>query len=299
MIASLLSACTYLDDRKTFSRERNKMHARKTRQRKKEQMKTLEAKVDLLKSRQIELTRLIDEKNTANILVELHSNSDDTNSTDPRVEALLKRSQEEIPDASRVPELPALILPGQHTNRLGKTNVVTEYPDDGIDYELLAKDRATCSQDELDKIRRERNRMHAKRTRDRKRIFVEEMEKIIAQLEAENLVLETHLESITDGVSSLGSHHDAGSDTPSLGASPVFGSTNSSVIPSIDLLGKACESEFERLISSSKNKRSSDERSTASTSSLSGLSTNGNDDGQVMSEEASPEKRAKIASASN
>ena len=296
MIASLLSACTYLDDRKTFSRERNKMHARKTRQRKKEQMKTLEAKVDLLKSRQIELKRLIDEKNTANILVELHSNSDDTNSTDPKVEALLKRSHEEIPDASRVPELPALILPGQHTNRRGKTNVVTEYPDDGIDYELLAKDRATCSQDELDKIRRERNRMHAKRTRDRKRIFVEEMEKIIAQLEAENLVLETHLESITDGVSSLGSH-DAGSDTPSLGASPVFGSTNSGVIPSIELLGKACESEFERLISSSKNKRPSDEMSTASTSSLSGLSTN--DDGQVVSEEASPEKRAKIVSASN
>lgn len=293
MIASLLSACTYLDDRKTFSRERNKMHARKTRQRKKEQMKTLEAKVDELKSRQIELKRLIDEKNTANILVELHSNSDDTNSTDPKVEALLKRSHEEIPDASRVPELPALILPGQHTNRRGKTNVVTEYPDDGIDYELLAKDRATCSQDELDKIRRERNRMHAKRTRDRKRIFVEEMEKIIAQLEAENLVLETHLESLTDGVSSLGSH-DSGSDTPSLGASPVFGSSNSGVIPSIELLGKACEPDIERLFS--KNKRSSDEISTASTSSLSGLSTN--DDGQG-SVEASPEKRAKIASDSN
>ncbi|GFH44598.1 hypothetical protein CTEN210_01072 [Chaetoceros tenuissimus] len=270
------------------SRERNKMHARKTRQRKKEQMKTLEAKVDELKSRQVELKRLIDEKNTANILVELHSNSDDTNSTDPNVEALLKRSHEEIPDASRVPELPALILPGQHTNRRGKTNVVTEYPDDGIDYELLAKDRATCSQDELDKIRRERNRMHAKRTRDRKRIFVEEMEKIIAQLEAENLVLETHLESITDGVSSLGSH-DSGSDTPSLGSSPVFGSSNSGVIPSIELLGKACEPDIERLFS--KNKRSSDEISTASTSSLSGLSTN--------DEEASPEKRAKIASASN
>lgn len=186
------------------SRERNKMHARKTRQRKKEQMKTLEIQVEDLKNRQIQLKLQIEEKNTANILVELYKCEEDgaASSTDPFVEELLKRSSEDIPDASKIPELPALILPGQHSHKRkvqeGGVDVIQEYPDDGIDYKLLSKDRSTCSQEELDKIRRERNRMHAKRTRDRKRIFMEEMENMIKQLEGENKLLEKHLETISD-----------------------------------------------------------------------------------------------------
>jgi hypothetical protein len=50
-----------------------------------------------------------------------------------------------------------------------------KFPDDGIDYALLSRDRNKCTPAELDQIRRERNRMHAKRTRDRKKIFVEEV----------------------------------------------------------------------------------------------------------------------------
>ena len=34
-----------------------------------------------------------------------------------------------------------------------------------IDHELLTKDKSTCSSSELEMIRRERNRMHAKKTR--------------------------------------------------------------------------------------------------------------------------------------
>ncbi len=237
----LLNACTYLDDRKTYSRERNKMHARKTRQRKKEQMKTLEAQVEELKSRQVDLKRSIEEKNTASILVELFNKCEDDAAitADPRVETLLKRPTDEIPDSSKVPELPTLILPGQHSTRRGMTNVVTEYPDDGIDYKLLAKDRSTCSQEELDRIRRERNRMHAKRTRDRKRIFVEEMEKIINQLKDENTMLEKHLLSISD------------SATPTLGRSPALSASTpiGTPVPNIEMLGKACEHEIVELLS--------------------------------------------------
>ena len=249
---SLLTACSYLDDRKTFSRERNKMHARKTRQRKKEQMKTLETQVEELKSRQVELKRHIEEKNTASILVELFTKCEDDAAVtlDPKVDTLLKRSTDEIPDTSNVPELPALILPGQHSNRRGKANVVTRYPDDGIDYKLLAKDRSTCSQAELDRIRRERNRMHAKRTRDRKRIFVEEMEKIIKQLKCDNSLLEKHLDTISDS---------SASGTPTLGRSPSLGATSTPIgtlVPNIDLLGKACENDIAELFSLRATKRS-------------------------------------------
>lgn len=188
------------------SRERNRMHARKTRQRKKEHMQLLQKRAEDLKSEQISLKQIINEKNTASILVGMFAtsknNSAETNSANAMVDELLKRPSDEIPDVSRIAELPALILPGQHSKRrLSKDGEDSEgppipfdqYPNDGIDYKLLGKDRSKCTPAELDKIRKERNRMHAKRTRDRKRIFMEEMEDIIRQLENENKFLEDHL----------------------------------------------------------------------------------------------------------
>merc|ERR1712232_257526 len=83
----------------------------------------------------------------------------------------------------------------QSLSQLGN-EVQERFPDDGIDYDLLRKDRSTCTPAELDKIRRERNRMHAKRTRDRKRIFMEEMEDMIKELEGENALLQNHMTSL-------------------------------------------------------------------------------------------------------
>jgi hypothetical protein len=190
------------------------MHARKTRQRKKLAMQSLQHSLDELKEEQIRLLQAINEKNTANILVGLFSRrGSDGIAEDPNVEMLLRRSPEEIPDASKIPELPALILPGHHNNSK-KAKITGAWsssdneadddtfpqhlalPDDGIDYQLLGKDRSKCTPEELDQIRRERNRMHAKRTRDRKRLLMEEMEKIIKKLEDENQLLQNHFESL-------------------------------------------------------------------------------------------------------
>ncbi len=187
----------------TSSRERNRIHARKTRQRKKEQMQNLTHRADELKVEQIRLKQSINEKNTASILLGLFASNDSSaqqQAEDPRVEELLKRPSEEIPDAGKLPELPALILPGQHNSKKHKVSSVMssneDLPDDGIDYELLGKDRSKCSPAELDQIRRERNRMHAKRTRDRKRLFMEEMAELCKQLEDENDLLQDHLDGL-------------------------------------------------------------------------------------------------------
>lgn len=199
---------TSQNERLQRSRERNKMHARKTRQRKKEHMQILEARVEELKKGQINLKLQINEKNTANILLGMfavHSREENGVHIDAKVEELMNRATEDIPDASKIPELPALILPGQHNKRRGQSApgneqlATTQYPNDGIDYELLGKDRSRCTPAELDKIRRERNRMHAKRTRDRKRIFMEKMEEMILQLESENGLLQQQLERISEG----------------------------------------------------------------------------------------------------
>jgi hypothetical protein len=185
------------------------MHARKTRQRKKEQMQTLQGRIDELKQEQIRLKQSINEKQTASILVGLFSTEDEakrnmSQRSDPVVEELLLRSQEDIPDTTKIPELPALILPGNH-HKKGHTSVDSsqscssfDAPKDGIDYDLLGKDRSKCTAEELDRIRRERNRMHAKRTRDRKRIFMDKMEDICKKLEAENGLLRNHLTSLDE-----------------------------------------------------------------------------------------------------
>jgi len=191
------------------SRERNRIHARKTRQRKKEQLQSLQGKAEQLKGEQMNLRLSINEKNTANILCCLFSNNQGSQSScveDPMVEALLQRSEEEIPDPSKLPALQPLILPSgaQHSkksNEQEEQQQQQELPDDGIDYELLGKDRSKCTPSELDQIRRERNRMHAKRTRDRKRMFIEEMSEMCKVLEGENLILQQHLDEL-NGVKS-------------------------------------------------------------------------------------------------
>jgi hypothetical protein len=170
-------------------------------------MQTLQSKADELKAEQLKLRQIINEKNTATILVRLFAEGSSPDAAcqdeDPMVEIVLRRPQEEIPDASTIPELPALILPGQHASKKIRANMQTTAENfhgdlslDGIDYELLGRDRSKCTAEELDLIRRERNRMHAKRTRDRKRIFTEKLSEICRQLEDENKLLLKHLKKI-------------------------------------------------------------------------------------------------------
>lgn len=134
---------------------------------------------------------------------------------DPKVEMLLRRAAKDIPDASKITELPALILPGQHNSKNVKGDVGgnEERRSEGIDYELLGKDRSKCTPEELDRIRRERNRMHAKRTRDRKRLFVEEMADMCKNLDEENSILRKHLRTLekTNYADSASSHCETSS----------------------------------------------------------------------------------------
>ncbi|KAG7352051.1 bZIP transcription factor [Nitzschia inconspicua] len=197
-----------VEDRLKRSRERNRVHARKTRQRKKEQMQSLQTKAEQLKKEQVQLKTAINEKNTANILCALFATDKaDSKSEDPRVEALLRRPTADIPDPSKLTGLQPLILPSGSTHSKKNSKVASvpslqneELPDDGIDYELLGKDRTKCTPAELDRIRRERNRMHAKRTRDRKRHFMEEMTDMCKSLESENILLRHHLIGLNGGV---------------------------------------------------------------------------------------------------
>jgi len=216
-------------------------------------MQTLQDRASHLKQEQIRLRQICNDKSTASILLGLFGSSfsggpnagsaamearsgsannaawcgnaadrDDVGPPPvPEIEALLRRTSDEIPDETHVTELPSLILPGQHASKKlqqkaptmanGGGATIDSNADDAnnsnfeqepnstivdIDFELLGKDRRKCTQQELDQIRRERNRMHAKRTRDRKRLFMEEMDKLCRQLERENQLLIGHLATI-------------------------------------------------------------------------------------------------------
>ena len=199
-------------------------------------MLTLQTRADELKQEQVRLKQSINEKNTASILVGLFATAGEKDvsqqAEDPRVEKLLKRSAEEIPDATKITELPALILPGQHNSKKAKqfdAMAKQALPDDGIDYQLLGKDRSKCTPEELDKIRRERNRMHAKRTRDRKRLFMEEMSDMCKQLEEENTLLRNHLRKLDGEAPELTPNApvgDASNSTPSETATALTGEGN-------------------------------------------------------------------------
>jgi len=181
-------------------------------------MQSLQNRVDKLRNEQLILKQTINDKNTANILLVMGGSIAEGESipqqfsVDPEIDALLKRTVDEMPAASKVSSLPALHLPRQGRKRKVSCGDSSQQEDsnitedgsarvgqlltDNINYDLLGKDRSTCTPAELDKIRRERNRMHAKRTRDRKRIFMEEMESMIEQLEAENQKLNDHIDKL-------------------------------------------------------------------------------------------------------
>lgn len=61
------------------------------------------------------------------------------------------------------------------------TALLNEDGDLELDQAILSqfKDKSNCSTSELDKLRRERNRMHAKKTRLRKKKMLNEMESVI------------------------------------------------------------------------------------------------------------------------
>ena len=177
------------------------MHARKTRQRKKLQMQTLQVRAEELKLEQLRLKQIINDRKMANILLEITSTSSSPTTIkseqqpgtppvapqlpatfDPDIEQILRRHNDDIPDGKKIMKETTAMVPSHKAKLIRSMSVGSavlednaaknltmngKFPDDGIDYALLSKDRNKCTPQELDKIRKERNRMHAKRTRDR------------------------------------------------------------------------------------------------------------------------------------
>ena len=176
----------------TSRREYNKIHARHTRERKKEYFRSSEKRVEELKEQQFNLKQVISEQITTNFLIGVSANTkQDKIVIDPKVDKLLRREKKDI----GIPEVSIL-----HLHQKQNTG-----------FRSLSKHRSYCTKAELIEIRRERQRIHARQTRDRKKIIIMQTQAMVKTLEQENALLTDHLKHISNFVGAADS-----SDNPFL-----------------------------------------------------------------------------------
>ena len=212
------------DERLQRSRERNREHARRTRQRKKAQLQTLQSRVQELQDEGARLEAALQDCSTANILLGLSNpaiarpvaaafaRERVTNSD-------LAAAMNETEDEPSSPRSAFGEHDDEHTVRAvsRSTSAASDrFADnqdasssDGADEPCVASAkgalgakptihwkngytldgdgrRRDLSPGELDQMRRERNRLHAKMTRDRKKVYIETLSRAVADLEDEN-----------------------------------------------------------------------------------------------------------------
>lgn len=186
------------EERLARSRDRNREHARRTRLRKKAQLQSLQNRVKELENESRLLRQTLEECSIASILLLLSGNSKDSEdihginscltraNKDRKLFTMNGKRKRFYTDEGYIgPQPMELVIKGQTTLVGGgggkahinwKTGVFLD--ENGHQQQL--------SSDELDTLRRERNRMHAKMTRDRKKLYISSVEKTISELEAEN-----------------------------------------------------------------------------------------------------------------
>jgi len=228
------------DERMERSRERNRIHAKKTRLRKKLKMEHLLHRKQELVDEQLRLKETIKDREAAPILLGM-KNSPNGVFTGPTGEHVIDTkisylseskldpkskvrkegggdfdSDTEVSDesmsvhgngASSARSVPSSTKSAEPQDR----NTTTGGRGGGADdqepseyQELLKKDRRQLTATEFDLIRKVRNRLHAKKTRDKKKLQLEETQKEITRLEKEN-------SRLRDEICRLGmsSHYDA------------------------------------------------------------------------------------------
>lgn len=198
-------------DRKARNRERNRLHARKTRQRKKQHVQELQLKIWGLRQERQRLLQLSTEHRTASVLLALScSPKQCVQSSRSSITSSISSSSSSRETGASPRSPPSLKLPARdwgrelasHEDALRK--ITQEFESMDGSQQIGDDPCGTAPCDEVDgsgggggggvgargssgkgsrggkgtladrtALRRERNRMHAKRTRNRKKLFVE------------------------------------------------------------------------------------------------------------------------------
>lgn len=193
------------EQRLARSRDRNREHARRTRLRKKQQLEALQKRVKELQEESKLLKQTIEECSIASILLGLSSGESTDSSDDDLdlqgIESVMSTAAKEktfftitgkrkrfVSDADLNPAPMKLKIKGKITLVGGASNKAQINWKTGV-YLDDAGTQQQLTADELEELRRERNRMHAKMTRDRKKLFISSVEKTISDLEDNNKIM--------------------------------------------------------------------------------------------------------------
>ncbi|CAM9412363.1 unnamed protein product [Phaeothamnion confervicola] len=228
-------------------KERNKEHARRTRQRRKQHLEDLRQRLSELRAEALVLRAAVEEQKTALALVAMSAGNvvDDVDVVPfdsknemarppPALEGILE--QFEALDTSVLPSTSAAAIAAavstasagaaadRHGGRTGSDGDISgkgDGADDEYEYPSspgAAADRRNrgCTAEERQQARRERNRIHAKRTRHRKRLYVEACEVLIKQLSIDNSRRREGLRAGCGGALSCGGFGGGGDNVPAV-----------------------------------------------------------------------------------
>lgn len=182
-----------MSQRAALSRERNREHARRTRIRKKARLQALQGRVNELKQESQLLDECLEDCQTADILRSLSTNQappsriqpPDTLCKSESTRAFQKDLGLRAQDTEKNGIRPPLVQssPLLQLNNINKCQVVHWKDAYAIDADGK---RHVLSDEEMETLRRERNRMHAKMTRDRRKLLVARLEQTVVDLEMSN-----------------------------------------------------------------------------------------------------------------
>ena len=195
------------------SRERNKSHARKTRERKKNHMIAFKARIKQLQLESENLRNRVDARYTASVLLglavkpsESSSSFSSSSSSGTSTDVASNSSLDGLTGVAGVGEGMDLShdLPAGLEIKASKDLCGSPYSPGEAFTQALADNqisdnnprvrrRGKYTPQERESIRRERNRIHAKKTRDKKKIFLEASEKAIQRLESDVQTLREYL----------------------------------------------------------------------------------------------------------
>lgn len=200
-----------IQDRLERIRHRNRTHARRTRLRKKAQLNALQTKIKTLKEENIALKQTVEECGIASILIGLSNavcgKESQKNYVDSRM--LKNICQESKQTRERFTKLSSQL--GLVTKKKKSSYDDEEYNITPVKLDVKGQtalvgsgkgksfvnwktgfyidkngDWQQLNAAELDNLRRERNRIYAKMTRDRRKCFISNLEKSIEDLERDN-----------------------------------------------------------------------------------------------------------------
>jgi hypothetical protein len=179
------------DERLIKNRERNKTHAKNTRERKKHHTMALRTRIQELEEEERRLREMVDYQYMANVLVDMAQPGSINEASSKKImsSASICQDMDRLTQEHREHVLNA-------QKRLDENqNILLEQCAASTDHSYVHADgepevpaggrrvkKYTVAQRET--IRRERNRIHAKKTRDKKKILLESSENFIVALEA-------------------------------------------------------------------------------------------------------------------